>query len=181
MFKGASAGIGAQIVRDFAKAGITTIGLARRPERIEEIAIVLGETPGKVHAYKCDVSDLQSIKEAFKWIEEKFGVVHLLVNNAGIGKSKSILLAELIDDDDDYDNVISTNFNGLVHITRYVFPLMAKSNDFGMIINIGSVAGYSVPFQEGQTVTNVYHGTKHAVRATTEILVRLEIKSEILF
>lgn len=44
----------------------------------------IGETSGKIYSYKCDVSDLQSIKDAFKWIEDKFGEVNILVNNAAI-------------------------------------------------------------------------------------------------
>jgi NADP+-dependent farnesol dehydrogenase len=83
---GASAGIGAAIVRDLSKNGITVIGLARRAEKIEEFASELPSDYGKVHGYCCDVSSLQSIKDAFKWIEEKFGFVNILVNNAGIGK-----------------------------------------------------------------------------------------------
>lgn len=171
---GASAGIGAEIVRDFAKSGIHVVGLARRPEKIEQIASELGETPGKIHAHVCDVSDLQSIKETFKWISDTFGSIQILVNNAGIGKRKVILSAEPSEDDDDnvFDKVIATNFNGLVNVTRAAFRLMVKNDDYGMIVNINSVAGHCVPFpSNGEAIANVYHGTKHAVTATTEILV----------
>ena len=58
---GASAGIGAEIVRNLAKAVIHVIGLARRPEKIEEIAKELGETSGKIYAYKCAVSDYVTV------------------------------------------------------------------------------------------------------------------------
>ena len=40
--------------------------------------------PGKVYAHKCDVSDEESVKSAFKWIEDKFGCFQILVNNAGV-------------------------------------------------------------------------------------------------
>ena len=80
---GASVGIGEAIVKDLSRQGITVIGLARRPEKIEEYASKLSE--GQIFARKCDVSDLESIKTAFQWIEEKFGVINILVNNAGIG------------------------------------------------------------------------------------------------
>jgi len=85
---GASAGIGAAIVKDLARNGINVIGLARRPEKVEELA--KEEFSGKVYGYKCDVTDLQSIKDAFKWIEQKFSQIHILINNAG--KSDSFLL-----------------------------------------------------------------------------------------
>jgi NADP+-dependent farnesol dehydrogenase len=168
---GASAGIGAAIVKDFAKAGINVIGLARRPEKIVAVALELGETPGKVFARQCDVSDRESIKEAFKWIEDKFKVVHILVNNAGIGRKTQILTDDL-DNGDNLDEVIKTNFNGLVHVTRHAYQLMKSSDDYGMIVNINSIVGHSTPFpKDGVSNANVYHGTKYAVTATTEVLV----------
>lgn len=166
---GASAGIGAQLVKDFVKEGINVIGLARRPEKIEELAKELAEFSGKVHAHKCDVSDLQSIKDAFKWIESKFGFIHILVNNAGVGGNIKILT------DDDVsgkiNDIINTNFTGLVHVTRAAYPLMKKSNDYGMIINVNSNAGHKVPFPSNPDKSNnVYHGSKFAVTATSEVL-----------
>ena len=72
--------------------------------------------------------------------------------------------------DDKLTSVINTNFTGLVHVTRSAFRLINKSDDYGMIININSIAGHKVAFmKEGQT-SNVYNGTKYAVTATTEIL-----------
>lgn len=44
----------------------------------------LKNCPGKIFAHKCDVSNMDSIKIAFKWIEENVGNVNILVNNAGI-------------------------------------------------------------------------------------------------
>lgn len=166
---GASAGIGAQLVRDLVKEGINVIGLARRLEKIEDLAKELEGLPGKVYAYKCDVSDLQSIKDAFNWIESKFGFIHILVNNAGIGGNIKILT------DDDVsgkiNDIINTNFTGLVHVTRAAFPLMKKSNDYGMIINVNSNAGHKVPFPPNPDKSNnVYHGSKFAVTATSEVL-----------
>lgn len=83
---GASAGIGAAIIEDLANAGINVVGLARRVEKIDDLIKSIGSTPGNVHAYQCDVSDLQSIKAAFEWIEEKFGSISILINNAGCGR-----------------------------------------------------------------------------------------------
>ena len=157
-------------MRDLAKNGINVVGLARRPEKVDDIAKDLGNTTGKIYSYKCDVSDRESIKKAFKWIEEQFTFVHILINNAGVGTNSSILNSDL-EEPDEFDRVIKTNFNGLVHATRFAFRLMNKSEEYGMIININSVAGHSTPFpQDGKSVSNVYHGTKHAVTATTEIL-----------
>lgn len=165
---GASAGIGAAIVVDLMNAGINVIGLARRVEQIEEIRYDIGYTVGKLYTHKCDVSDQESIKSAFKWIEEEFGIIHILVNNAGVVKNVSILEAG-DEAGKKLDETISTNFTGLIHCTRAGFQLIKKSNDYGFIININSIAGQSVPFINGMKF-NVYPATKHAVRAASEVL-----------
>ena len=59
----------------------------------------------------------------------------------------------------------------MVQTTRHAYRLMKKSDDYGYIININSIAGHVVPFPaDGVSRSNVYHGTKHAVTATSEIL-----------
>lgn len=156
---GASAGIGLEILKDLAKLGINVVGLARRPEKIEQEVKEFGETPGKIHAYKCDVSDLQSVKDAFKWIEAKFGIINILINNAGILRNIKILTEE--DVSDKINEVINTNFTGLVHVTHEAYRLLKKSDDYGMIINVNSNAGHKIPFPLNPSVShNVYHGTK---------------------
>lgn len=166
---GASAGIGSAFVKDLARNGVHVIGLARRHERIQDIAKELGETPGKIYAYKCDVSDLQSVKDTFKLIEEKFGAIHILVNNSGCIRNIKILS----DDDvsEEVEEVIKTNFSGLVHVTREAYRLMKKSNDYGYICNINSNLGHKVPFPMDKNLShNVYQGSKFAVTATTEVM-----------
>lgn len=163
---GASAGIGEAIVSDLAKAGVHVVGLARRNEKVEAFAKKLGDTPGKIHAHQCDVSDLKSVKEAFKWIEQKFGSIHILVNNAGTAHKMQIL--DENDVTDKLNEVIATNFTGLVHCTREAVRLIKKSDDYGMVINIGSVVGHSVPFRPNSL--NIYAPTKYAVTAVSEVL-----------
>jgi NADP+-dependent farnesol dehydrogenase len=64
------------------------------------------------------------------------------------------------------NQVIDTNFRGLLHCTRRAFKLMSASNDFGLIVNINSVAGHLVPMTDFSL--NVYCPTKFAARALTE-------------
>lgn len=164
---GASSGIGEAIVKDLATNGVNVIGLARRSEKVETIVKNLGNVPGKVYAKKCDVSDLNSVKETFKWIEEKFGSIHILVNNAAI-LSKGKILDQGDDVTDKLNAVIKTNFTGLVHCTREAFRLIKKSDDYGMIININSVLGHTIPFSEARM--NLYSPTKYALTAVSEVL-----------
>lgn len=163
---GASAGIGESIVKDFAKNGVNVVGLARRSDKIEEFAEQLGETPGKIYAHKCDVSNLESIKEAFKWIESKFGTINIIVNNAAILYNGTVL-GEGDDVTEQLNAVINTNFTGAVHVTREAIRLIKKSDDFGLVINVNSIAGNYIPFMFG---VNLYAPTKHALRAFTEVV-----------
>lgn len=164
---GASAGIGAAIVRDLARNGVNVVGLARRGEKIKEMADNLGDFPGKIHARNCDVSDLQSVKEAFEWIAAEFGSINILVNNAAI-----VVCGNILDDSDTstdkFDAVINTNLTGIVHCTREAFRLIRKSNDYGMIINVNSLLGHAVPFDE--VSANLYAPTKHALTALSEVM-----------
>lgn len=157
---GASSGIGAAILRDLASHGIIVIGLARRSEKIEEVE-------GKIYSRKCDASSLDSIKETFAWIEEKFGAIHILVNNAAILYKMSVF-----DESDDaaekLNSVIDTNFKGVVHTTREGVRLIKKSDDYGIVININSIAGHSV--YAGLHASNIYSPTKHALTAFSEII-----------
>lgn len=81
---GASAGIGAAIVEELVKHGLKVVGLARRVEKIEELKKKLGNVKGELIPLKGDVSKEDDINKTFKWIKDKFGAIHVLVNNAGI-------------------------------------------------------------------------------------------------
>lgn len=168
---GASSGIGEAIVKDLAKNGLTVIGLARRSEKVEEIS---REFPN-VSAIKCDVSELASIKSAFQEIEQKFSFIHILINNAGISMYDKVL-----DSSDEVteklNKVIDTNLTGLVHCTREGVRLMKKSNDYGIVINVGSILDTVIPFPN---MSSIYSATKHAVRAFTETIRQELIVSNI--
>lgn len=164
---GASSGIGAAIVKDLASHGLTVVGLARRSEKVEELVKTFGIIRGKVFARKCDVSDENSLKENFQWIEETFGSIHILINNAAVLANGKIL-DQGADVTEKLNSIVNTNFTGLVHCTREAFRLMQKSDDFGMIININSVLGHSIPFSTARL--NLYPPTKYALTAVSEVL-----------
>ncbi|CRL04621.1 CLUMA_CG017689, isoform A [Clunio marinus] len=163
---GASAGIGEAIVKSLAKNGIHVVGLARRSEKIDEYVKKLGKTPGTIYSLKCDVSDLQSVKEAFKWIEEKFGFIHILINYAGVAYKMQIL--DEADVTEKIDSILKTNVSGLVYCTREAVRLMKKADDYGMIVNAGSIVGHNIPFRSNSF--NMYAPSKYAVTAISEVL-----------
>lgn len=168
---GASSGIGAAIVRNLASHGLKVIGLARRVEKIQEIA---AEFDSKIFAIKCDVGDLSSIKSAFSEIEDRFGSINVLVNNAGMISGVRIF-DEGAEAEQKINSTIDVNFTGLVHCTREAVRIMKKSDDYAMIINIGSVRDHEIPFSGWPTI---YPPTKFAVRAFSEVARQELIVSE---
>lgn len=166
---GASAGIGAAIVLDLARAGIITVGLARRPEKIEELKTQLpDEFKNNLHALKCDVSKESEIVSVFKEIEQKFGGVDILVNNAGVLKTTMLTTpgnSQAIQD------VINTNVMGLIFCTREAVQSMKKREFDGHVIHINSVVGHSIPFMAVNGMApeaNIYISSKFAVTAIAE-------------
>lgn len=83
---GSSSGIGAAIFREFLKLGIDVIGLDINIEKTQQIIDELNDVKGKGHAFHCDISNEASVDEVFTEIEQKFKFVHILINNAGIGR-----------------------------------------------------------------------------------------------
>lgn len=165
---GASAGIGVATCKALVENGMIVVGLARRVEKIEaEVRPHLSESKKEnFYSHKCDVSDEQSVKEAFAWIEKKFGGVDVLVNNAGIFKNFPLMSEN---NSEDIKNTVNTNVLGVVWCTREAFRNMKERDVFGHIVNINSVVGHMVPNVPGFHL-NIYPPTKHAVTALTEIM-----------
>lgn len=166
---GASAGCGASIVEQLVEHGLKVVGLARRKEKIEQLAKKLEGKRGTLYALKADISKEEDILEAFKWVKENLGPVHILVNNAGIARASN-----LIDGDTKaWKEVFDTNVLGLTIATREAVKDMRANNVDGHIIHINSVLGHYVAHVPD---LNVYPASKFAVTALTETL-RQELNS----
>lgn len=167
---GASSGIGAAIALDFVQHGLIVINLDRNvdEEKVKEVDNVAVQHGGKFLARQTDISDMHSLKASFKWIEEKFSVINVHVNAAGVAHNISVLDEE---SEEKINSTIDINFKGTVHCAREAVRLIRKSEDYGMLINIGSMFAHVIPFP---IVGNVYAATKFGVRAFTEI-VRQEL------
>lgn len=167
---GASSGMGAAIALNLANAGVEVIGLARRLERMEELAEqVTGD--GKIHPLECDVSKIDAIVEVFEKIDEMFGKVHILVNNAGRNVAGLTLDPQI--SHEEMLKTIDINLSGLVVCTREAYKLMQKHEDYCYIINMNSITGHMSP-QIKTNFGNVYGATKHGIRNHTET-IRLDL------
>lgn len=171
---GASSGIGAAIVLDLCRAGIITVGLARRVERIEQLRAQLDSDTQRalLHARHCDVASEADIRAAFAWVEQQLGGCDILVNNAG-----TLRPGRLLDEDNTQaiDATIAVNLRAVVLCTREAFRSMQRRTDGpnqnGHVVLINSVIGHRVPFlPQVFGEFNVNTPTKFAVTATTEVL-----------
>lgn len=127
---GASKGIGVAIARGVVDEGASVALLARNSDALQKVADSLGPSAIPV---TCDVSDPESVRDAFDQIAKRFERVDILVNNAGIiGMS---LLDEA--DDEHITTMIATNLVGSILCARSAIPLLRQAGG-GHIINISS-------------------------------------------
>lgn len=158
---GASAGIGAATVRALAAAGFDRIYAGAR--RLDRLTALAAEVPGVVPV-AMDVADRDAVERLSAQRPEVFEV-DVLVNNAGLARGTDPMPTASLDD---WDEMVATNVQGLLYVTRLALPaLQARA---GHIVNIGSVAGRWVYPGGG-----VYCATKFAVRALSEGL-RLDLQ-----
>jgi short-subunit dehydrogenase len=158
---GAGSGIGRALATRAARGGAL---LALSDWDVEGLAetVRLAEHAGaaKVRHDVVDVSDRSAVKDWAAGVVEEFGVVNLLVNNAGVTATGDF--ADLTYEDLDW--IVGINFYGVVHGSKEFLPHLIASGD-GALVNISSLFGLvSVPGQ------SAYNATKYAVRGLTEAL-----------
>jgi len=157
---GATSGFGKSIAVRFAQNGDNLIITGRRKDRLEELKTRLErEFKSEVLALGFDVRKLTEVENAITALPEKWKLIDVLVNNAGLAVGMNPIHEGVTDD---WERMIDTNIKGLLYMTRMVSPLMVARRQ-GHIINIGSIAGKEV-YPNG----NVYCGSKFAVDAITK-------------
>src|SRR5689334_10308858 len=85
LLTGASSGIGRALAIELVQAGARLVVVARRPERLQELATQLKGAPGRLEIVAGDVTDPALRTEALRRAQQAFGGLDLLINNAGIG------------------------------------------------------------------------------------------------
>jgi serine 3-dehydrogenase len=154
---GASSGIGKACAEAFAARGSRLLLVARRSDRLEELAKELGARNNtEVSTSTLDVRDRGAVDSWVQGLAPEWQEIDVLVNNAGLSRGLSPLHEGEVED---WEEMIDTNVKGLLYVTRAVLPGMVERGR-GHVINIGSIAGHEV-YPGG----NVYCATKHAVTA----------------
>ncbi len=158
---GASSGIGEATAHALANSGFNLILMARRSDRLENVARDIQNKGVDVHPVVVDVRDAQAVATAFAELPEEWKAIHVLVNNAGLAQG----LSKIFEGDlAHWDAMIDTNVKGLLYVSKQVLPGMINRKT-GHVINIGSIAGKEV-YDKG----NVYCSTKFAVDALTKAM-----------
>jgi NAD(P)-dependent dehydrogenase (short-subunit alcohol dehydrogenase family) len=158
---GAGSGIGRASTVALAGAGLTVVLAGRRQEPLEEAAAEAGHD---AIALTADVRDPESVAALFREIEQRFGRLDLLFNNAGVS-AKPVPLEDI--EPSDWQAVIDTNLTGAFLCTKHAFGLMKRQTpQGGRIINNGSISAY-VPRPLSAPYTAAKHGITGLTRSTS--------------
>src|SRR6267154_52109 len=134
---GASSGIGRHFAEALAAAGAKVALLARRADRLAELAREIEGRGGQCLPISCDVTKQDSIAGAIAAAEAQLGPLSVLVNNAGVVVSKPLFEHT----EADWDYVVDTNLKGAWLMAREFAHHLVESKRPGRIINIASVLG----------------------------------------
>ncbi|MGI4748338.1 MAG: SDR family oxidoreductase [Janthinobacterium lividum] len=158
---GASAGIGAAIATELARAGARLVLTGRREDRLQEVARSIGTDCVILAA---DIADPSTPERLLQLAQDRFGQSDIVINNAGVltvGPLETIDLDEL-------SQMIRINFEAVVR-SSYVFARVFKAQKSGAIINLSSIGAYLTASMGG-----VYGGLKQALDTFTQAL-RIEL------
>jgi NAD(P)-dependent dehydrogenase (short-subunit alcohol dehydrogenase family) len=157
---GAGRGIGKVIAQTLAANGAQIIAAARTSEEIESLATEITNAGGKALAVQTDITNETSVLDLFATIDNEFGRVDILINNAGMG-----VFSHLVDcTSEDFDRILAVNAGGTFLCSREALKRMIPQKS-GYIINISSVLGIRAYVNQG-----AYTAAKHAVMGLTKTL-----------
>ncbi|MFD7616635.1 SDR family oxidoreductase [Streptomyces sp. NPDC059802] len=159
---GAAGGIGRATAFAFAEAGARVVAVDRDAEgaaRTAEMARLIGAPAAWGEAV--DVSDEQAMEKLAEKVAAEYGIVDVLVNNAGIGLSGSFLDTT----SEDWKNVLDVNLWGVIHGCRIFGRQMAERGQGGHIVNTASAAAY-----QPSRALPAYSTSKAAVLMLSECL-----------
>ena len=163
LITGSSRGIGRAVAEKLAGDGYAVcINYIERRDKAEELVKKL-ETEGReAMCYQADVADAGAVNAMVKAVEERFGPVTLLVNNAGI--AKQCLFQDI--SHEYWKRIFDVNLNGAFNTIQAVLPNMLHEHS-GCIINTSSIWGL-----HGASCEVAYSATKHAIVGLTRSLAQ---------
>ena len=155
---GASSGMGKAITTRFVQEGAKVVAVARRVERLNELAESLKDEPGEIAVFPADVTLVEKTNEMIDFAIEKFGHLDVLVNNAGIMDDMSPI-GDMTDEM--LERVMKINGYAPIYAMRKAVQVFLKQEKGGNIINVTSVG------VEHNTAGAAYAASKAAVEAVS--------------
>lgn len=137
LITGANRGIGLETARQLGAKGVTVIVAARTAAAAEQTASSLKAEGVDAYPVQLDVTSDSDRKSAAQFVQEKFGKLDILINNAGVGATQ---MRTVETPEDELQTIFGTNVFAVVAVTRAMLPLLKKS-DAGRIVNLSSILG----------------------------------------
>ena len=158
---GASSGLGAHFCKILAERGAKVIVTGRREDKIKNVVSEIRKKKGEAISIPLDVTDNNSIKWCFDKVENTYGVVDIVSNNAGVAKPEKALSV----DEESWDKVIDTNLKGVWLVSTEAARRMILKEVNGSIVNTSSIQGFRVAMDRAS-----YAASKAAVIQLTKAL-----------
>lgn len=161
---GGASGIGLALARRLAREQVKLVLVDVEQAALDAAARTLRDEGATVLTLRCDVSKSDEVATAAKEALAKFGVIHIIVNNAGVGGGGGPMWSI---SEADWQWTLGVNLWGVIYGIRNLLPALIASGEEGHVINTASMAGLtSTPFM------GPYTATKHAVVAMSECLAK---------
>ena len=163
LITGGSRGIGRAIALQLGAAGTkVAVNYLAREDAAQEVVEAITRQGGEAMAFQGDVTRTEDVEALIKGVENAWGAIDVLVNNAGTIKDSLLIRMSV----DDFDNVVALNLRGTFLCTRLVLRDMLR-NRWGRVVNIGSVVGIA-----GNVGQSNYAASKSAVIGFTKSVAK---------
>jgi NADP-dependent 3-hydroxy acid dehydrogenase YdfG len=170
---GASSGIGAATARRLAREGAAVALVARRHDRLDQVAGEIATAGGHAVAMEFDISEPDRAEASVQDTLDRFGRLDVLVNNAGIMLLNTALHTTV----EEWDRMVALNVAALLHVTHAAVPYLIDAastspRQVADLVNVSSTAG-----RVARPGSSVYNLTKFGLTGFTESL-RQELVGE---
>jgi short-subunit dehydrogenase len=162
---GASSGIGYALAKKLVNEGSIVSVMARRIDRLRELAVELKGSQGKIYTYECDITNIERVSEITAEIVNISGGIDIAILNSGIGRPEGVdkFSSEYADE------IFGTNVLGMIKCIEVLLPVFVKQKS-GIIAGVSSLAD-----NRGYSRSGFYCASKAAVTIMLESL-RVELK-----
>lgn len=157
---GASSGIGRALALELAPAGGRLVLTARRADRLAEVQREVRQLGGQAVIVAGDITDGGLRQRALDAVQEHFGGLDCLINNAGVGALETVADTTSAT----LERIIEVNFLAVVEMTSLALPKLRQSPR-AIVVNVGSILGHRSLPRYG-----AYCATKFALRGLSETL-----------